>query len=273
MTRFDKRLGVLKRTAFGMQDFPLVHVTEPNLLRETFPYEEVPRIEFDGKILPIQPAEQMVITDTTFRDGQQSRPPYRAKQILDLFDLLHRLSGPQGVIRQSEFFLYSEKDKRAVELCLERGYRYPEVTGWIRAKAEDFALVKSFGLRETGILTSASDYHIFLKLKRNRRKSFQDYIEIAALALENGIVPRCHFEDVTRADLYGFVVPLAIELMKLREQSGIDVKIRLCDTMGFGVSYPGAALPRAVDKLVRAMIDDAGVPGHLLEWHGHNDFH
>ena len=68
-------------------------------------------------------------------------------------------------------------------------------------------------------------------------------------------------------------MPFAIELMKLREESGIDIKIRLCDTLGFGVTYPGAALPRSVDKLVRAFIDDAGVPGHLLEWHGHNDFH
>ena len=39
------------------------------------------------------------------------------------------------------------------------------------------------------------------------------------------------------------------------------------------MTYPGAALPRSVDKLVRAFIEDAGVPGHLLEWHGHNDFH
>jgi hypothetical protein len=68
-------------------------------------------------------------------------------------------------------------------------------------------------------------------------------------------------------------VPFAIELMKLREESGIDIKIRLCDTLGFGVTYPGAALPRSVPKLVRAVIDDAGVPGNLLEWHGHNDFH
>ena len=80
-------------------------------------------------------------------------------------------------------------------------------------------------------------------------------------------------EDITRADIYGFCIPFARELMKLREESGVDVKIRLCDTMGYGVSFPGAALPRAVDKLVRAFIDDAGVPGHLLEWHGHNDFH
>ncbi|MGZ3598171.1 MAG: PDC sensor domain-containing protein, partial [Syntrophales bacterium] len=63
------------------------------------------------------------------------------------------------------------------------------------------------------------------------------------------------------------------ELMKLREESGIDIKIRLCDTMGYGVTYPGASLPRSVDKLIRAFIDDAGVPGQLLEWHGHNDFH
>src|SRR4030042_6853027 len=85
--------------------------------------------------------------------------------------------------------------------------------------------------------------------------------------------PRGHFEDVTRADLFGFCVPFAQALMRLREESGVDIKIRLCDTMGYGVTYPGAALPRAVDKLVRAMIDDAGVPGELLEWHGHNDFH
>jgi hypothetical protein len=43
--------------------------------------------------------------------------------------------------------------------------------------------------------------------------------------------------------------------------------------MGYGVPYPGAALPRSVPRLVRAMIEDAGVPGSLLEWHGHNDFH
>jgi hypothetical protein len=43
--------------------------------------------------------------------------------------------------------------------------------------------------------------------------------------------------------------------------------------MGYGVTYQGASLPRSVDKLVRAFIDDAGVPGSLLEWHGHNDFH
>ena len=129
------------------------------------------------------------------------------------------------------------------------------------------------GLKETGILTSVSDYHIFLKLNMDRKTALEKYLKIVRAALEKGIIARCHFEDVTRADIPGFCIPFAIELMRLREESGVDVKIRLCDTLGFGVTYPGAALPRSVPKLVRAFIDEAGVPGHLLEWHGHNDFH
>ncbi|MDY6843530.1 MAG: histone-lysine N-methyltransferase, partial [Thermodesulfobacteriota bacterium] len=134
-------------------------------------------------------------------------------------------------------------------------------------------LIKEIGLQETGILTSVSDYHIFLKLEKNRNQAMKDYLMIVNTAIELGITPRCHFEDLTRADIYGFCVPFAIELMKIRENTGVNIKIRLCDTMGYGITYPGASLPRSVDKLVRAMIDDAGVPGELLEWHGHNDFH
>jgi isopropylmalate/homocitrate/citramalate synthase len=53
----------------------------------------------------------------------------------------------------------------------------------------------------------------------------------------------------------------------------LSVKIRLCDTMGFGISYPGAALPRSIPKLVHKMNKECGVPSDRLEWHGHNDFH
>jgi Isopropylmalate/homocitrate/citramalate synthases len=255
--------------------FSLKEPDKPNLYKDIFPYSEVSRIVFDNdkKIAPIRPAEDIFITDTTFRDGQQSRPPYTAEQIVKIFQLLNKLGGPNGVIRQSEFFIYSNKDREAVENCLELGLRYPEITGWIRAAKEDVRLVKEFGLKETGILTSVSDYHIFLKLGKKRSQAMNDYLGIVKSILDFGIIPRCHFEDVTRADIYGFCVPFAQELMKLREESGIDIKIRLCDTMGYGVTYSGAALPRSVDKLVRAFIDDAGVPGHLLEWHGHNDFH
>ncbi|MBI4495378.1 MAG: histone-lysine N-methyltransferase [Deltaproteobacteria bacterium] len=268
---FERRVLDHQHTKFWKHT--LQEVAEPNLQRDVFPYEEICRIDFDHKLIPLSPAKEIFITDTTFRDGQQARPPFTTRHILDLYDLLHRLSGPKGIIRQTEFFLYSERDREAVRQCQARGYRYPEITGWIRAHQGDLKLVKEMGLRETGILTSVSDYHIFLKLNKRRQQVFEEYLAVVRAALGMGIVPRCHFEDLTRADIYGFCVPFAQALMRLRDESNIDIRIRLCDTMGYGVTYPGAALPRAVDKLVRALIDDAGVPGELLEWHGHNDFH
>ena len=253
--------------------YELQDVAEPNLFEEIFRYDEVPKVPFSGRLVPMSPAAEMVITDTTFRDGQQARPPYAVKQIVDLYDMLHRLGGPRGIIRQSEFFLYSDKDRQAVEKCLEKGHRYPEVTGWIRAVKEDFALVKQMGLKETGILTSCSDYHIFLKLRTTRRKAMEKYLEIVRASVENGIVCRCHLEDLTRADFQGFVLPFVQELTSLSEQSGVPIKVRLCDTMGYGVPWPGAALPRGIPEMVHTLIHEAGVPGERLEWHGHNDFH
>jgi isopropylmalate/homocitrate/citramalate synthase len=253
--------------------YPLMEVENPQLYRDMFPYTEICKVKFDHKIELIDPPEEIYITDTTFRDGQQSRPPFTAQQIEDLFVLLHRLSGSKGIIRQTEFFLYTEKDRDAIERCRAKAYKYPEITGWIRANQDDLQLVKNMKLRETGILTSVSDYHIFLKLKKTRTQALQDYLRIVTSALEHGIAPRCHFEDITRADIYGFCVPFAQALMKLADKAKIPIKIRLCDTLGIGITFPGTALPRSIGKIVRAMIDDAGVPSECLEWHGHNDFY
>ncbi len=252
----------------------VVDVPEPNMLREQFPYSEVPRLVFDGHSVPMEPAREMYITDTTFRDGQQSRPPYKVEHIVRLYDLLNQLGGPNGVIRATEFFLYSDKDKEAVYKCLELGHKFPEVTGWIRATKADFKLVKEMGLRETGILTSASDYHIFRKMNKSRSQALEMYVDLVTTALESGLdAVRCHLEDVTRADFDGFIIPFVQRLMEVARESKKAVKIRLCDTMGFGVPYTEATLPRSVPKMIHTMIHECGVPSEWLEWHGHNDFH
>ena len=106
-----------------------------------------------------------------------------------------------------------------------------------------------------------------------RAQAMDKYLGIVKTALSYGIRPRCHFEDITRADFYGFVVPFATELMKLFKESGTPIKIRACDTMGYGVSYPGAALPRSVPGIIYGLRHYADVPSSLLEWHGHNDFY
>jgi len=272
-----------------LKSHPLVDTTVPNYLEDTFDYALPPRIKFedhpvveyiDGKPIEFNfrsvKERDIVITDTTFRDGQQARPPYTIEQMVKIYDMLARLGGPQGVIRQTEFFLYTKNDRETLDKCRELGHRYPECTGWIRAVKEDFRLVKEAGLKETGMLTSSSDYHIFDKLKFKSRQACMDsYCEVVDAAFEAGVRPRCHLEDLTRADIDGFVLPFVDRLMRMSEQVPDDqkVKIRLCDTMGFGVSFPNAELPRSIPKLIYKLNKECGVPSDRLEWHGHNDFH
>ncbi len=263
----------MKCRAAKRAKYELKAVDEPVLFRDVFPFIEIPRVQFDGKSVPMELPREIWLTDTTFRDGQQSRPPYTVEQIVDIYTMMHELTGETGLIRQCEFFLYSDQDKEAVRRCLALGYRYPEVTGWIRAKKEDFRLVKEMGLKETGVLTSCSDYHIFLKLGWTRRQAADNYLAVIRGAVEAGIVPRCHLEDITRADFFGFVVPFVQELMELAEESGIPIKVRACDTLGYGVPFAEAPLPRSVPKLIHGLRQYAGVPSERLEWHGHNDFH
>ncbi len=300
--------------------YQLVDVETPNIFRNLFPYDEIPKIAFNDRIVPHHMPDEIWITDTTFRDGQQSRAPYSTEQIVTLYDYFHRLGGPKGKIRQCEFFLYSKKDRDAVYKCMERGYEFPEVTSWIRASKKDFQLVKDIGMKETGILVSCSDYHIFYKLNMTRRQAMEHYLSIVRECLEIGVSPRCHLEDITRSDIYGFVIPFCLELMKLREEYQIPlsivrecleigvsprchleditrsdiygfvipfclelmklreeyqipVKVRVCDTMGYGVNYPGAVIPRSIPGIIYGLMVHAGVPSELIEFHGHNDFY
>ena len=267
----------LSNKTFKLEQDPYIYqlqdVQDPELFREMFPYTEAPKIAFNYRRVPENMPEDIFITDTSFRDGQQSRAPYTTEQMVHIYKLLHKLGGKHGMIRQTEFFVYSEKDRKALEKCMELDYEFPEITTWIRANKKDFELAKSIGIKETGILVSCSDYHIFHKMGLTRKEALDKYLGIVSDCIEAGLRPRCHFEDITRADFYGFVVPFANELMKLSRESGVPVKIRACDTMGYGVPYPGAALPRSVSGIIYGLMHYSDVPSEMIEWHGHNDFY
>lgn len=254
-------------------EYQLQNIDTPNLYKNIFPYSEVPKVTFNKVQLPMDLPEDIWVTDTTFRDGQQAMPPYTTEQIIRIFDYLHQIDNNSGVIKQTEFFLYTEKDRRAAQVCMERGYKFPEVTSWIRANKEDFKLVREMGIKETGMLMSCSDYHIFKKLNKTREQIMDMYLSVVMEALSHGIRPRCHLEDITRADFYGFVVPFVNKLMELSKESNIPIKVRVCDTLGLGVPYSGASLPRSVQGLIHGLKNDCGVPSECIEWHGHNDFY
>ncbi len=270
MLELSSRTNLLEENEYK---YSLQDVEEPNLYRAYFSYDDVPKVAFNHRRVPMNMPEEIWITDTTFRDGQQSINPYTVDQIVELFKLMNRLGGPYGIIRQTEFFIYSEKDREAVHRCQDLGFRFPEITTWIRASREDFKLVKDMGIRETGILVSCSDYHIFNKLKMTRRQAMNMYLDTVRDAFEAGIMPRCHLEDITRADFYGFVVPFVNELMRLSEDAGIPVRIRACDTMGYGIPYTEVSLPRSVSGIIYGLQHYSDVSSDMLEWHGHNDFY
>jgi isopropylmalate/homocitrate/citramalate synthase len=251
----------------------IVDVIKPNLFKGIFPYEKFPVSKFDNVTLPYDLPEDIWITDTTFRDGQQSMESFTVEQIEKIFKMLNILDNGNGLIRQSEFFMYSKRDREALEKCQALGFKFPEITGWARPKIEDMKLAKACGVKETGILMSCSDYHIFQKLNKSRSQVFSLYLSAIEKALEYGIKPRCHLEDVTRADVFGFVIPLVTAINDMGKAAGVDIKFRICDTLGVGKPFNGHKLPRSVPGLVYYIKNLTGLKSEQLEWHGHNDYY
>ena len=248
MLEFSKKTNQLMQSKYKYQ---LQEVEEPNLYREIFDYEAIPKIAFNNRLVPICVPDEIWMTDTTFRDGQQSVSPFTPEQIVKLFKLESRLGGPKGLIRQSEFFLYTPKDREALEMCQDLGLEFPEITTLDSGQRKGLRVGEGSGRegdRRTGFLQRLP--HLQKDAPEPLVRRMEKYLAIVKAALDRGIVPRCHFEDITRADFYGFVLPFAEQLMDLSAESGIPIKIRACDTMGYGVSYPGAALPRSVPGIV-----------------------
>ncbi|MCL2699070.1 MAG: 2-isopropylmalate synthase, partial [Defluviitaleaceae bacterium] len=91
---YSKKTNLIERR---IQEYILNDVPEPQLYRDLFSYDEVPKVTFNHRLVPINMPDEIWITDTTFRDGQQSIAPYTTEQIVRIFEYLHRLSGPNGI--------------------------------------------------------------------------------------------------------------------------------------------------------------------------------
>ncbi len=267
-------IRMINRECIDYPDYQILDSPEPKLYKEIFPFSNPPKILWDGVIVPQDIPGELWITDTSFRDGQQARAPYTVDQIVTLYKYLHKIGGPKGKILMSECFLYTKRDKEAVSKLLELNYPYPVVSGWIRASKEDLKHAKEAKVKEVGMLASISDYHIFYKFKGlSRSQVISKYLEVIEEGLKSGIVMRAHIEDCTRADILGVVVPFVKSLMRLSEKYRLPVKVRIPDTLGLGLPWPQAALPRSIPKIVWILHNICDVPSEWLEFHGHNDFH
>lgn len=238
---------------------------------------------FEGRLPPVMLEQEAVapppddgqpklVTDTTLRDGAQDSRialfPHEAR--VRYFDLLHRLDNGAGRIYAVEVFIYQKRDLWTLEKLLDRDYEWPKVTAWTRATPKDIKQLVEVAqgrVKETGMLASASDHHIFDKLGfASKEEAIEKYLQPIRTALEHGITPRIHLEDCTRADIYGWVIPF---MQRVLDESRGIANFRICDTIGWGVPDPYAALPWGIPRLFATLKAETGAE---LEFHGHNDF-
>jgi 2-phosphinomethylmalic acid synthase len=244
----------------------------PEYFLESFPRDDFPHHVWTDRPATL-PASAWT-TETTHRDGQQGGLPLTVNQSLRIYDLLCAFTGSSGAIRQAEFFVYRPSDKAALEGALER-YRSGapiEPTTWIRATAKDVTLIGSLGVRETGMLASASDYHTFHKFKPGGRNQAADtYLDAVRVTVEAGIRPRLHLEDTTRAPM-DFMKPFIAAVQEICAPYGeaLRPKFRVCDTMGLGLPYEEVDLPRSIPCIFREL-RAMGLQPEDLEFHPHND--
>jgi len=219
-------------------------------------YDEMPKIE-----LPLK--QEIKLSDSTIRDGAQMPGIVMLKKHkLTIYEYLHKIG-----IEKLECFLYNERDRVVAREMLDINYEVPEVTAWARANKNDIDLVLNMdGIRETGILMSISDAHIFDKLGfKKREEASERYLEVVDYALEHGLRVRCHLEDITRSDFYGFVVPFVREIIS-RDKNAI---IRICDTLGLGLPFPEIDLPYGIPRMVKEL---RRIGVRNIETHIHDDF-
>jgi isopropylmalate/homocitrate/citramalate synthase len=245
---------------------------QPELFEAAFPRDGFPVYEWTERPADLPPI--VWTTETTHRDGQQGGLPLTVDQGIRIYELQCAFTGTTGALRQAEFFVYRDADRRMLEAALDR-YRDGapvEPTTWIRASAKDAALVRDIGVRETGMLASASDYHTFHKFTPGgRRNAAHSYLDAVRSVFDAGLRPRLHLEDATRAPRE-FVLPFVEAVLDVASgyrEVGAP-KFRICDTMGLGLPYEHVEWPRSVPRQVRAL-REAGVAAEELEFHPHND--
>ena len=81
MLEISNKTNLLEQRSYK---YSLQDVEEPNLQRDIYAYGSVPKIPFNHRRVPMNMPEEIWITDTSLRDGQQSVEPYSVEQIVHI---------------------------------------------------------------------------------------------------------------------------------------------------------------------------------------------
>ena len=79
MLEISNKTNLLEQKSYK---YSLQDVAEPNLHRDVYSYGTIPKVAFNHRRVPMSMPEEIWITDTSLRDGQQSVEPYSVDQIV-----------------------------------------------------------------------------------------------------------------------------------------------------------------------------------------------
>ena len=205
---------------------------------------------------------QVLIFDTTLRDGEQS--PGCSMTTQEKLSMAHALEDLGVDILEAGFAMASEGDFAAIA-TITQAIRKPRITSLARAKTEDIdiaarALERADRAR-IHVFLASSDLHLEYKLKMTREQALAQAAESVAQARR--LVDDVEFspEDATRSDR-----DFLVEIVRVAVQAGART-INMPDTVGYSTPEEYAQMFREV----RERIPEIDRENVILSAHTHDD--
>jgi len=195
---------------------------------------------------------QLVIDDTTLRDGEQTAGVVFS---LDEKKRIARLLDEVGVGElECGIPAMGRQEQDSVKALVDMGLNARLIT-WNRAVISDIQASIDSGVRAVDLSLSVSDIHLKHKLRKSRTWVKEQLKTALGFAKQHDLYVSIGGEDASRADL-GFLV----ELMEIARSHGAD-RFRFCDTLG--ILDPFSTYDKVATLTERVDLD--------LEVHTHND--
>ncbi|SEA72322.1 homocitrate synthase NifV [Desulfuromusa kysingii] len=199
-----------------------------------------------------QQTQEVIITDTTLRDGEQTAgvvfSQQERRQIACMLDEIGVQELECGIPAMGR----AEQD--SIRALVDLGLNARLMT-WNRALISDIQDSLHCGVTAVDISLSLSDIHIEHKLKKSRKWVKEQLRTALSFAKRHQLYVSVGGEDSSRADM-----DFIIELLQIAEQEGAD-RFRYCDTLGI-------LNPMTMFSQVQQLAESTNLD---LEVHTHND--